>query len=241
MEDKIYSKTETIRMSDCDYSLKLSYPDIFAACMDLASEHAHILKNSGSYLTPRGLFWIVTKAKIRVHRRPEWNETIDETTWPTKPNRIRANRDYLFTKDGETLIEAAMEWAMLDRNAGRLTMIDRVYPEGFVFSERELFQEGFCRFTDEFSEEPFARYTVRSVDIDFEGHMNNVAYLRALFGVFSRGELGTLAPKEVEIDYKHSCYEGQTLLWQKHEAVGGLRLRASLEDGTTIALVGMKY
>ena len=240
MEDNIYSKTGTIQMSDCDWSLKLSYPDIFAACMDMASEHAHILKNSEPYLTPRGLFWVVSKAKIRVHRRPEWKETIEETTWPTKPNRIRANRNYLFTKDGETLIEAVMEWAILDRNVGRITMIGRVYPEGFVFQERELFPEGFCRFTDEFPEEPFARYTVRSVDIDFEGHMNNVAYLRALFGVFSRAELDALAPKEVEIDYKHSCYEGQTLLWQRHEADDGLHLRASLADGTTIALIGMK-
>ena len=240
MENSIYTKTETIRMSDADYSLKLSFPDIFAACMDLASDHSDILKNSEPYISPMGLYWVVAKTKIRIHRRPEWNETVTESTWPTKPNRIRENRDYLFTKDGETLVEAVTEWAIVDRNIGRLTMIDRVYPEGFAFEERELFPEGFTRFTDDFPEEPFARYTVRSVDIDFEGHMNNVSYLRAMFGLFSRAELDAMAVKEVEIDYKSSCYEGQTLLWRKHESDGALRLQASLEDGTVIVLAQLK-
>ena len=240
MENSIYTKTETIRMSDADYSLKLSFPDIFAACMDLASDHSDILKNSEPYISPLGLYWVVAKTKIRIHRRPEWNETVTESTWPTKPNRIRENRDYLFTKDGETLVEAVTEWAIVDRNVGRLTMIDRVYAEDFAFEERELFPEGFTRFTDDFPEEPFARYTVRSVDIDFEGHMNNVSYLRAMFGLFSRAELDAMAVKEVEIDYKSSCYEGQTLLWRKHEVDGALRLQASLEDGTVIILAELK-
>ena len=90
------------------------------------------------------------------------------------------------------------------------------------------------RFFTEFTGEPFAEYTVRSVDIDFEGHMNNVAYIRALFGLFSRKELEEMAPSEIELQYKVSCYEGDRLLWYRQKMDDALEICAKFENGTAV-------
>ena len=202
--------------------------------MDMATEHSELLNYGWRELTPRGLFWVTTKYRVHINRRPEQGEQIELTTWPEKPNRIRGIRNYKFTQGDEKLIEIISEWAMLDRNAGKMYLLDNLYDPSFVFWDEKQLTDGFHRFTADFSGEPFAEYTVRSIDIDFEGHMNNVAYIRALFGLFSRAELEKMAPTEIEVYFKASCYEGDRLLWRKQETEAGIELCASLEDGTDI-------
>ena len=83
--------------------------------------------------------------------------------------------------------------------------------------------------------EEFARYTVRSTDIDLGGHMNNVAYVRAIAGAFSCDEWQKMDIRELEIAFRAPCYEGDTLVWQKR-ADDALSLRAALPNGKTIVL-----
>ena len=134
------------------------------------------------------------------------------------------------------MIEATGEWAMIDRNVNRLYMLDKLYEPGFEFNQEEVLAEPFYRFTSEFSGEPFGEYRVRSIDIDYEGHMNNVNYLRAMFGLFSRAELEQMNIHEIECQYKVSCYEGDRLLWYKNQNEDSIELCAKLEDGTIIFL-----
>lgn len=235
-----FTKSITIQASDSDYASILSYPDIFALSMDIATEHSEHLKYDGRTLAPKGLFWVTTKYRVHIYRRPKQGECVDLTTWPEKPNRIRGIRNYRFTKNDETLIEIISEWAVLDRNNNRLYMIDQLYDPSFVFCEEKQLTDGFHRFTSEFGKEPFAEYTVRSIDIDFEGHMNNVAYLRALFGLFTRDELEKMSPTEVEVYFKTSCFEGDRLLWKKHETKEGLELCACLDEGKDIFYARLK-
>ena len=101
--------------------------------------------------------------------------------------------------------------------------------------------EPFYRFSGDFSGEPFAEYTVRSIDIDFEGHMNNVAYVSALIGLFKRSELEQMNPKEIDLYYKVSCYEGDKLFWFKRQTDDGTEFCAKLENGTEIFYAKFVY
>ena len=223
-----------IKTSDCDYDSLLSYPDVFAMFMDMATLQSRLFHYDASVLTPRGLFWVTSKSKARIFRRPAEGETVELSTWPEKPNRIRGRRNYTIEQGGKRLAEGTTEWVVIDRNTGRFYMLDDLYGKDFEFYPERVMPEDFRRFFTEFSGEPFAKYTVRSVDIDFEGHMNNVAYIRALFGLFSRKELEALAPSEIEVQYKVSCYEGDELFWYRQESDDGLELCAKSKDGTAV-------
>lgn len=233
MENKLTIQTE-IKPSDVDYAELLSYPDIFALFQDISVVQSRLFKYDQSILTPKGLFWVISRSKVRILRRPAVNETVDLSTWPEEPDRIRGRRNYTIKKGDELLIEGTTDWAILDRNTNRLFIINKLYDPDFEFCQEKVLPENFHRFTGEFSEDHFAEYTVRSIDIDFEGHMNNIAYIRALFGLFSRAELEKMDPKELEFHYKVSCYEGDRLLWYKRTGEQGLELCAKLENGTDI-------
>ena len=239
MENKLTNHIK-ILPSDVDYANLLSYPDIFALFQNIAVDHSEKLGYDQTILTPKGLFWVTSRCRVRINERPQCSEFVDISTWPEKPDRIRGRRNYTIKRNGELLIEATTEWVIVDRNTNRLFMINRLYADDFEFFEEKVLPEPFHRFTSEISGEPFGEYRVRSVDIDFEGHMNNVNYLRALFGLFSRKELESIAPKEIECYYKTSCFEGDRMLWYKISTEGGMEICARLEDGTDIFFASLR-
>lgn len=234
--------TEEIKItpSNVDSDNYLGYPDMFALFQNIAVDQSELLNYDQSVLTPKGLFWVTSRCKVRIHRRPACSEIVNLSTWPQKPDRIRGRRNYTIEKNGELLIEATSEWAMIDRNANKLYLLNNLYEPSFTFCEEKILTEPFYRFNSDFSGEPFAEYRVRSIDIDFEGHMNNVAYAYALFSLFSRDEIRKMAPKEIEFHYKVSCYEGDRLLWYREPSDEGFELCAKLEDGTAIFYAKLK-
>ena len=64
--------------------------------------------------------------------------------------------------------------------------------------------------------------------------MNNVAYVRALAGAFSTKEWDAMDVRELEVHFKASCYEGDTLVMQRRERGGFTEVRMSVEGKTVI-------
>ena len=62
MENK-YSFDYTVPVSFCDHNAKLSFMGIFNIFMDLATEHAALLKVSNADL--ENCFWVAAKTKVK--------------------------------------------------------------------------------------------------------------------------------------------------------------------------------
>ncbi len=235
MENSL-KKQLVIPASDCDHTARLSIPDTFALFQDIATDHANALHIGVPDLSPRGLFWLTVKTKVKLFRRPDMNEAAEAETWPEPAERIRCNRDYRLTHGGEVLALGKTEWAIANLATGQLHKAAEVFPPELTMRTDAVWTEPFARLRDDFADEPvFARYTVRSTDIDLGGHMNNVAYVRALAGAFSTREWDAMDVKELEIHFKTSCYEGDTLVMQRREKDGGTEVRMSV-DGKTVIL-----
>ena len=237
--EAVFSRDWTVPLSCCDNTAHLGVPDIFAAFMDMAAQHAALLGVGSDDLIPRGLFWLTVRTRVRILRRPALGEAVTLTTWPEPPARLRCNRDYRLTKGDEVLAEGKTEWAIFDFKANRLVPAEGIFPE-MQMSDERVCPEPFLRIREDFPDPPFAATVVRSVDIDLGGHMNNVAYVRTLASLFSTKEWAELDPKDVEVCYRSSSYEGNTLSWQKKQTEDGLQLRASLPDGTAALLASLR-
>lgn len=233
MENR-YAQDYIVPPSVCDSSGQLGIPDAFALFMDLATAHAAQLGFDTPTLMKRGLFWLAVRTRVRFLRRPAMTERVTLSTWPCRPGRLRADRDYRIERDGELLISGRTEWTILELDTGRLHPTVGLFPPDFAFCSDSVWDEPFSRVKDEPLDE-FARYTVRSTDVDLGGHMNNVAYLRALAGFFSCKDWQRMDVRELEIAYRSPCYEGDTLIWQRRDNGDTIQLRAALSDGKTIA------
>ena len=237
-----YEKNYTVGPSDCDHTSRLGMPAAFEAFMDIASEHAESLDIGVTFMKETGLFWLTAKTRVRIYRNPRMEQNIVIETWPLRPRGIQEIRDYrIRSESGEVLAEGKTQWAMLDTGSGELIRMEELFPEDFEFVEEKVLDEPFLRITDDVSDcEEIGSYTVRSVDIDLGGHMNNSAYVRALFGAFSTGELDDMKIHDCEVCFKKTCYEGDVLKFFKRITDKGTEVVVKNNNETAILAVFRK-
>lgn len=225
----------TVLPSVCDREMKLGVADLFALFMDIATLHAEQLGVGADVMFSRKLFWLTVKTKVKIFRRPRMLETVTLSTRPLVPERVRAIREYALTRGQEVLARGKTEWAVIETDSGKLHPMGDVFPQGLELAREPAFPGAFARIKPDFSDgEELGAYRVRSTDIDLGGHMNNVAYVRALAGAFSTKEWDAMDVRELEVHFKASCYEGDTLVMQRRERGGFTEVRMSVEGKTVI-------
>ena len=222
--------------SRSDYNAELGLSDAIDIFMDMAMEHAELLGLGITEFNPKGLFWVATKTKVHFNRPVKMAEVVSFSTWPETPGKLKGNRQYQIQSGKETLVYGKTEWIVISTETKNFQKLDNIYPKELIFNTEPGDTEEFERLKDFKDGEEFGTYTVRCVDIDYGLHMNNVAYVRAIQGLFSSKEWDERAFNDFQIDYKVSCYEGDTLYFTKKEENGAVYLRGALSDDTTIVL-----
>ncbi len=237
-----YEKNYTIGPSDCDHRSVLSIPAAFDIFMDMAAEHAENLGVGTKFMMETGNFWLTAKTRIHFIKRPHMMQNVILETWPHEPRGAQDIRDYrIKSVSGDVLVEGKTQWAVLNTKTGSLVKVGDIFPEGFTQYEETMLPEPFARISENVADcEEYASYKVRSVDIDLGGHMNNVAYVRALFGTFTSKELDALDIKDCEICYKQSCYEGDVLKYYKRVLDDGMEVIVLNEDSRAVILAKLR-
>ena len=232
------SRDLTILPSLCDAGLKLSVPDLFAQFMDIATLHAEQLGVGANALVSKGISWITVKTKVHVLRRPRLMETVTVSTRPLVPEKVRAIREYRLEKAGELLAEGKTEWAVIDLSTGRPILTEGIFDASLELAAESAYPEPFARIRPDFTDgERLGTWRVRSTDIDFLGHMNNIAYLRAVFGILPGKELKTLPQSGVEIIFRAPCFEGEELTLVRRLTDTGWELAILKPGGTPAAFL----
>lgn len=233
--EPIFSRDTLIPASLCDSTGRLSRQGAFSAFMDIATDHAEQLGIGFSKLSPRHLFWLTVKTKIRFYDRPAMCESVRLVTWPEKPGPVRCNRSYEIRRGEELLVAGRTEWAVINTATGAITPSAEVFPPEMDYTQGAALAEGYARIPDRFEGiEPFAEYRVRSTDIDLGGHMNNAAYPRALLGAFSNRELEEMNIRTIDLVFRAPCFEGELLEFYKKEQDGVLDIRLARGEDTIL-------
>ncbi len=213
--DNVMIKQQIVAPSLCDNTAKLSVSAMFSLFMDMATEHASALKLSTQDLEG-DLFWLAIKTKIKIEKRPDMSSKVTLSTWPKKPVRVRTDRCYTISDENGVMISGKTQWAVIDMKTQKLIRLTDIFGEEFKFPDENSVEEKYAKISDDFSDaQVLCEYVVKSTDIDMGQHMNNTAYVRALFSMFSCKELEEHPVSEIDITYKNQCYEGETLTIKK--------------------------
>ncbi len=207
-----------ISASLCDHRGQLSIPACFELFMDSATEHAETIGAGMHRLMEKGLFWIAAKTMVEINKPLRMMDRAVLSTWPMPPERVRCDREYCIEKEGELIARGKAEWAVLNMNTGRIVPPASVFPEGIVYDGGEVFPEPFDRFPRDFSSASLiGTHRIVSTDLDLGGHMNHVAYIRALFSCFSSRKLDEAGFGFAEAHYRAQSYEGDILSFLQTE------------------------
>ena len=213
--DSIFTKHLTVDPSMCDATAALGNANIFALFQDIASEHAQQIGVGTAAMSARSIFWLTVHTRVQFFQKAHMMQELDAYTWPGvyKPSDRRCFRYYRLMRQGQLVAQGKTEWAIINTQNGRLCPVSETgFPEDFPYSKEIVCPEPLIRFSDPFTEKDLVyQRTVYASDTDFGGHMNNVAYVRALLDSFSAKELASMPIQELEIHFSTPSYEGEQL------------------------------
>ncbi len=205
----MYEMKSKVRYSEVDGSANLSMGSLMDYIQDSCTMQATDAGVGVAYLVPRHLGWIVTNYQLRfVGPLPKDGDAISILTTATKFRGVIGYRDYMVTdEDGTPLVVATSQWILLDTITIKPVRIPEemfpAYPLGEPFADDWNLRHKY----DEEGLEQVGTFTVNSLVIDTNFHMNNADYVQ--LGANCVGDLTGL--KELFVTYKKSAKEGDVL------------------------------
>ena len=153
--------------------------------------------------------WMLLDWKIKVIRRPKYNEEILTQTWSRKMQRIYAYRDFILKdKEGNLVAIGTSRWIFVDIERRRPT---RLTEDIMNLYEPELDKMVFDEEIEDIKYENYLfkkDYTVLRRDIDINNHMHNLNYLDMAYDIL---------PEEV---YKDKVFDNVRIVYKKEILYG---------------------
>ncbi len=188
--------------------------------------------------------WFLTAYRVKIFKRPEYNDRVDVSTWSRGTKGVAASREFeIRNNSGELCAAAISNWARLNTSTGKLERMD---PEAFAKyqsePERTNFGEMWLPKLRDIAEHTIEKkFFIDRNLIDPNRHMNNVCYLdlaeRILpEEVYLRGEAN-----DFEITYRKAIAYGETAVCEFGEDGAGYNIALKSEDGAETRAVVRLY
>jgi medium-chain acyl-[acyl-carrier-protein] hydrolase len=217
-EDEIF-----VRSYDVDNMGKLRLSSLFNYFQETAGKHATHLGAGYGVLQRLGLFWVLSRTKVRIHRLPSWGESIRLTTWPKGLDGLLFLRDFLLTSDqNELLVESSTGWLLLDSKAYKPHLPDALpttlppNPRGHALEEQLKKIRPFDDLKMEYERKVLAS------DLDVNNHVNNARYIDWIMDCYAPNAATSKTVHAMQVNYVGETTFGDVIhLYKGEDASSG--------------------
>jgi len=219
---------------DSDYKMRLDH--IVTHFQDITGLHSDEMEIDGKTLLEKSnAFWVLTKLKMKIHRLPDFDETVEIETWPTVAKGVRFGRDYRISKDGIPLISGTSDWCTLDFDTRKPRRVDTIhYPHTMPHREDRSDAGEILRIRETVEDADINhKYRSSFVDIDTNKHTNNIAYLRMILNCFSPDEFNELQLDELQVSFLSQTFHGDEITVYKKKTDYGFYIEGQC-NGTGV-------
>ena len=202
----------TVKLSEIGKDNKVTNKAILSYLEDIGGIHSNKAGYGVREISQTHLSWVLLEWKLKIIRRPNYNEKIKIITWSRDVIKYYTFRDFEIYDEQKNLIAiASSKWVLLDIRKGKiikipLEVIGKYEPEvnKAVFENKdfEKIQE-----PEEYLHE--TEYTVRRSDIDVNKHMHNLNYIELANEALPEDVYRGALFKDVRITYKKEIKLGE--------------------------------
>lgn len=231
----IYTKRNSVAASMCDGSTKLSVLALFQMEEDAVTELMGDLHIDGiTAMREYDAMWVFVKNTLRVFSRPNWREEYELRCFVSSHStaKLLVDTELWSTSSNETLAHARLELCALDLQTGRIRKASTVGVSDEIPCESPLPELAFTRFPKE-SHTILETVKVRSTNLDYCSHTNNIEYLRFILNTYPAEHFKEQEITKLEIHYGNQTFEGDEIVISRH--CDGLTDYFSLQSGQTPA------
>ena len=236
-----YTERRKISMNEAGPSGYMTPASVMSAFQHIVTEHTNLMGIGFDDVRAIGIKWVIVKLRMEISRMPKYCEEAEISTWTAAPSKLRFGRSFeIRGADGELCVGAYSDWCILSRKDDALVTTDRLtLPYSEHRADRVCGRYRTPRLTtdeNDFCHERVMRYC----DLDLNGHVNNIAYIRAALDCFSAKELSA-PPESFEMAYKLQCYEGETLRLYRRDDGKKTFIEGKKPDGSVVFTAAVNY
>jgi acyl-ACP thioesterase len=196
----------------CDAEVKLSLTGAFTTVEDLVTEMMGKLHIDGvTCMREYGGMWVFVRNRIEMPQQIKWMEEYTAKCAISSFSRVRLYIDTILEKtDGSVALASRLELCAVDLETGKIRKADTVGvgentpPEG-ALAEVPYTKEKFVR------GEHLDTVRVRSTDIDYASHTNNISYVGFIMDQYSAAHHVEHPVSSIEVQYVNQTHEGDLL------------------------------
>ncbi len=216
MEDLIITHRVASYECSADHLMKPEWFMLY--CQEIAEMHASTHGFGSDWAISQGVAWVEIVGDFEFFRLPTWKEEISLRTNTGKASPLQARRFVEMTAaDGEVLARADLVWVLID--------IERRRPVPFKRVDFADHMEDCPCITSPMPELPptdgsgesTITFTTERRDVDFNGHINNSAYLTWTLGALGDANPGKTLHR-VHITFRKECFAGEAMQLSTHSA-----------------------
>jgi acyl-ACP thioesterase len=178
-EDIRWREEYSIRSSEVDGHQRATPLAILHLIQEASMGSARSLGASIDELQPLNLAWVLLRKSFTIIDRPKLSQRVSILTYPSHFDRFLAYRDYkMYDLDGRLMAYASSTWTLLNfvdrKMAGMPEFLQaiKVHPDEPVLDPPP---SRLSKISDIIHTEDVK---VKSYDIDWNGHVNNLSYVR---------------------------------------------------------------
>lgn len=203
MDDLSLKHSITSYECSADHLMK---PEFFMhLCQEMAEEHADLNNLGYGWAVENHKIWVETRGNYEFFRRPAWKEEITLRTNTGQASPLQARRFVEMTdKEGNVLARADLLWVLIDITTRRPFPLKRANTPIQHLECPPITEELVC---PEWSESPAAcvAHTASRRDIDFNGHINNSAYLVWALDTLPDALTPEGSPTRIHLAFRKEC------------------------------------
>jgi len=181
----IWETTTKVRAFDVDANGRLKVNTILDYFQDAASNDADRLNFGYNDFVPKGLYWVLSWAKVEILDYPKFMDEVKIQTWGKKQFKLYSMRDYLIlNSDNEVICKGTSAWLLLDLKTLRPKILTELYPELKMLDLKDALNDLPQKITPTSLTEIVYSSQIRYSDIDLNQHANNAKYIELMLDCF---------------------------------------------------------
>ncbi len=207
MEDLIITHRVASYECSADHLMKPEWFMLY--CQEIAEMHAMSHGFGSDWALAQGVAWVEVVGDFEFFRRPTWKEEIRLRTNTGRASALQARRFVEMTApDGEVLARADLVWVLIDLERRRPVPFKRV--QLGEMPECPCITSPMPEFPAPAEDATNTRFCAERRDVDFNGHINNSAYLTWTLGALGDAHPGTEL-RRVHITFRKECFAGDEM------------------------------
>ncbi len=208
----ILNKKQKINSAIIGTDCNLSLIGTFQIIQDAITEMMGLNKIDGITVKQNyNAVWVFTKTRAKIFAKAPWNSEISITCYISNISAIRMYADVeIQNNKGEMIMHSRTEMCALDIATQRIKKISALGVTNSMVASTASDDIVFTKF-DDIDMPVIEKLQVRSSNIDFVHHTNNLEYIRFIINTYTVAQLESNPIKEIEILYISQSFENDIL------------------------------